>query len=61
MKQVLEAKYTVSEKEIKIIGDLTHLGIQKGEFGDDFGITVSPFDALDRIKEEVEKAFNEKK
>jgi len=36
LKQVLEAKYTVSEKEIKIIGDLTHLGIQKGEFGDDF-------------------------
>lgn len=58
LKQVLEAKYTIESNEIKI-GDLTHLGIKFGEFGDDLGVKNSPFEALDKIKEEVERAFYE--
>ncbi|MFN4220265.1 MAG: hypothetical protein ACK4GJ_05020, partial [bacterium] len=58
VKQVLEAKYAVDGEETKV-GDLTHLGIQNGEFGDDLGIKNSPFEALDKIKQDVKEAFNE--
>lgn len=53
--QVLETKINEKNK----VNDFTFKGIQKGEFGDDFGINESPFEALDKIKEEVVKAYNE--
>lgn len=56
LKQVLDAKYIVNGKELKI-GDLTYIGIQKGEFGNDLEIAKSPFEVLDNIKEEVKKVF----
>ncbi|MCM8776864.1 MAG: type I-B CRISPR-associated protein Cas7/Cst2/DevR [Candidatus Omnitrophica bacterium] len=58
LNQVLEAKYEVDGKELKV-GDFTLLGIQKGEFWDDLEIEKSSFDTLDQIKEEVKKSFNE--
>ncbi len=58
LKQILDAKYLNDDKEFKI-GELTSIGIQKGEFGDNLGIEKSPFEVLDEIKEEVKKAFNE--
>lgn len=58
IKQVLEAKYEFRGKEIKV-EELTLKGIQKGEFGEDLGITVSPFEMLDEIKNKVKEAFNE--
>lgn len=58
IKQVLDAEYKIDQKKIKL-NELTFKGIQKGEFGDDLGINESPFEALDRIMEEVKKAFNE--
>lgn len=58
LKQVLEAKYTFNGKQIKI-GEMVSIGIQKGEFGDDLKIELSPFEAIDRIKEAVREAFNE--
>lgn len=58
IKQVLEAKYEFEGKEIKV-EELTLKGIQKGEFGEDLGITVSTFEMLDEIKNKVREAFNE--
>lgn len=56
LKQVLDAKYMVDGEELQI-GELTYLGIQKGEFGNDLGVEKSPFEAIDEIKKEVEKVF----
>lgn len=55
IKQVLETMINEKNK----VNDFTFKGIQKGEFGDDFGINESPFEALDKIKEEIVKAYNE--
>lgn len=55
IKQVLETKVNEKNK----VNDFTFKGILKGEFGDDLDINESPFEALDKIKEEVAKAYNE--
>ncbi|MEO0232237.1 MAG: type I-B CRISPR-associated protein Cas7/Cst2/DevR [candidate division WOR-3 bacterium] len=59
IKQVLETEYKIDEKNKIKIENFTFKGIQKGEFGDDLGINESPFETLDKIKEEVVKAYNE--
>lgn len=58
IKQVLDAEYDIGDRKVKI-NELTFKGIQKGEFSDDLGINESPFEALEKLKEEVKKAFNE--
>lgn len=58
IKQILEATYQIASTDIKI-GDLTYMGIQKGEFVDDLDIKQSPFEVLDKIKEEVSKSYSE--
>lgn len=55
IKQVLETMINEKNK----VDDFTFKGIQKGEFGNDLDIEKSPFEALDEIKEEVVKAYNE--
>lgn len=58
--QVLDSTYTIgNNRKPQKIRDLTFIGIQKREFGDDLGINESPFDVLDKIQKEVEKVFNE--
>lgn len=58
LKQVLEAKYSTEEGDITL-GKLTYMGIQKGEFEYDLEIQNSTYETIDKIKEEVRKAFNE--
>lgn len=59
IEKVLEAGYSIGKEIIKL-RENTFIGMQKGEFGNDLDIKHSSFEALDKIKDEVKKVYNEK-
>lgn len=54
--QVLESEFDIEEDKKKV-KDYTIIGIKKGEFGNGREINLSPFEAIDKIKEKVKEAF----
>lgn len=50
-----ESEYSAN----RTVRDYTRIGIQKGEFGNEEGWNQSPFEAIEALKEDVEKAFND--
>lgn len=60
LNQILNVTYQ-SDTTSVVIKNLTYIGIQSGEFGNNLESfnPLSPFEALDKIKEEVKRAFNE--